>query len=396
MHFLKADKIFPVTSSLIRGGLIVIDDAGVIQDILESDAGIESGNIEHYKGFLVPGFVNSHCHTELSWAKGLINKESRLNDFIVGLEKAKKEVSPEEKKRLIAEGINTMNQNGIVAVADISNTADSVTTKKISPLYFHNFIEVFGSDENKAVSIFDKALALEEMFKDQLPGNSVSITPHATYSVSEPLFEMISSHNKQLISIHHQENEDENEFFKYGTGKLAERRKLFNPEAAEWSATGKSPVESISQYLDSQTKTLLVHNTVSKAEDFEFAQKYFSDIFWCLCPNANLYIENRLPDIEMMISKGCRITFGTDSLASNDTLSILSEIKTLLNNFPSLTFEDVLQWATLNGALLLGKNATLGSFEKGKSPGVVHISGVENADKKLRKTASQLIIPAKP
>lgn len=396
MHFLKADKIFPVTSSPITGGVIVIDDAGVIQDILKSDAGIESGNIEHFEGFLIPGFVNTHCHTELSWAKGLISKANGLNNFIVDLEKAKTNIAEEEKAILISYSLKEMERSGIVAVADISNTFNSISAKKGSSLYFHNFIEIFGSDEKNAEAIFNKALALESDFKAQLPGNSASITPHATYSVSSALFSLISNYNKQLISIHHQENEDENEFYKYGTGKLAERRKLFNPEAAEWSATGKSPVESISQYLDFQTKTLLVHNTVSTAEDVEFAQKYFSDLFWCLCPNANLYIENRLPDIEMMISKRCRITLGTDSLASNDELSILSEIKTVLKNFPALTFDEILKWATFNGAGLLGKSATLGSFEKGKSPGVVHISGVGNEIVKLSNASSKLIIPAKP
>lgn len=396
MKFLKADKIFPVTTLPVPGGVIVVDDAGVIQDILESEKGIESGNIQYFEGYLVPGFVNTHCHTEFSWAKGLIKKHGGLNHFIVELESAKDKIPEEEKKRLINSELKEMERNGIVAIADISNTSDSISAKKDSVLYFHNFIEIFGSGEKKAEAIFNYALALESDFKAQLPGNSVSITPHATYSVSPALFRAISHYNKQLISIHHQENEDENDFYRNGTGKLAERRKLFNPDAPDFKPTGKSPIQSISQFLDPQTKTLLVHNTVSTEEDIQFAQKYFSDLFWCLCPNANLYIENRLPDVEMMISKECRITLGTDSLASNDELSILSEIKTLVRTFPILTFEEILKWATVNGALFLGKTASLGSFEKGKSPGVVHISGIGNADEKLRNAASQLIIPAKP
>lgn len=396
MHFLKADKIFPVTSSPVTGGVLAMDDSGIIKDILTNDEGIESCNIKYYEGYLVPGFVNTHCHTELSWAKGLIKKHGGLNNFIVELEKAKNAISEGKKKHLIQSGFYEMERGGIVALADISNTSDSILAKQNSSLYFHNFIEVFGSDDNISEKIFEKAKELEQNFSAQLPRSSVSITPHATYSVSPALLRAISHYNKQLISIHHQENEDENEFFLKGTGTLAERRKRFNPMAQDFEPTGKSPIQSISQFLDSQTKTLLVHNTVTKEKDIEFALKYFSDLFWCLCPNANLYIENRLPDVEMMIGKGCRLTVGTDSLASNDALSILSEIKTLLRAFPKLTFEEILRWATLNGAEFMGKSSALGSFEKGKSPGVVHISGIENTTDNLRNSASQLIIPANP
>src|SRR5690606_16488975 len=87
-------------------------------------------------------------------------------------------------------------------------------------------------------------------------------------------------------------------------------------------------------------------------------------------PNAILYIEDRLPKIDLFIKSRLPVVLGTDSLASNDKLCILSEIKTLLEHFPQLSLEKSMEWATLNGAKYLGIDATYGSLEIGKKPGL--------------------------
>src|SRR4029078_1276708 len=86
------------------------------------------------------------------------------------------------------------------------------------------------------------------------------------------------------------------------------------------------------------------------------------EIFWCLCPNANLYIENALPPIELFRQNNCNIVLGTDSYSSNTSLNILDELKTLQKNFPSIAFEEMLPWATSNGAKALGIASKFGSF----------------------------------
>lgn len=105
--------------------------------------------------------------------------------------------------------------------------------------------------------------------------------------------------------------------------------------------------------------------------------------FFCLCINANQYIENALPPIEMLRKNNCTIVLGTDSLASNWSLNILDEIKTIKQNFPAIALEEMLQWATINGAKALQMENDLGSFEKGKKPGVVLIDEQKLAVKSI-------------
>ena len=105
--------------------------------------------------------------------------------------------------------------------------------------------------------------------------------------------------------------------------------------------------------------------------------------YWCVCINANLYIENALPPIELIRNNQCKIVLGTDSLASNDALSIVAEMKKIKQHFPSIPLSEILQWATLNGAAALQLEQALGSFEKGKTPGVVLLDDNLNSAKRL-------------
>ena len=106
-------------------------------------------------------------------------------------------------------------------------------------------------------------------------------------------------------------------------------------------------------------------------------QRRTAELFFCLCPNANLYISGLLPDPDLLLRYNSVIVVGTDSLASNHQLCILEELKTLQRQFPSVATATLLQWATLNGARALQLDGVLGSFEPGKQPGVVLIEHAE-------------------
>lgn len=397
MLYLSADCIIPIEGDPCFGSVLAMQENGTIEGIFsKSELSGSLHEIIHYKGILCPGFVNTHCHLELSWAKGLISEGEGLDYFIWQLEKYKKSVSETFIRAAIEKAAYEMEQSGIVATADIVNGKQTLEFKRKSSPYFHTFIEVFGSNPANASAIFAKAANLKTEFEMQHPGCTVSIVPHATYSLSEELFRLVAfSGNGKLLSMHHQENDDENLFFMDGSGPIASRRYAFNPDLPRYTGTGKRPMESIAGYFGPGQKMLLVHNTVSENQDIAFVQDYFENVYWCLCPNANLYIEKRLPEIDLFRKNNCRITVGTDSLASNYQLSILEEIKTIQQNFPHIPLTELLRWSTLNGAQLLGLEQKLGSFIKGKRPGVVLI---ENADIRTMKfkpeTTSRLIIPA--
>ena len=397
MKYLSAPIIIPITSPPAYNSVLAVTDNGNIDGIYKLDE-LREATIEiiQYDGVLCPGFINTHCHLELSWAKGLIAEGCGLDAFVRQLENHRKTVPESKVRDAIQQAASEMLQSGIVATADIANGNQTLVFKNTTKQFFHTFIEVFGSNPSFAVFIFEKALLLKKQFAEHGFPNKVSIVPHATYSLSEELFRLISAEESlSLLSIHHQENLDEKLFFYDGSGSIADRRKAFNPDIQPFLGTGKRPMESIAGYFHHDQKLLLVHNTVSEQQDIDFVQHYFKHPYWCFCPNANLFIENRLPDIELFRTNNCTITLGTDSLASNHQLSVFDEIKTLQQHFPHIPFAELLKWGTINGAHFLGLEHQLGSFEKGKSPGIVLIENMDVQTLKLTpESTSRLIIPA--
>ena len=326
-----------------------------------------------YEGILVPGFVNTHCHLELSHLKDQIPEHTGLLQFVGQVMKTRAADASAIQDAMYAAD-REMYENGIVAIGDISNVAASKQPKLDSALYYQTFIEAMGFNPENARDIFAQALQLQADFAP-LPA---TVVPHAPYSVSDPLMHLISEQaalDGSSITMHNQETAAENEFFQKKSGGFLDLYAFLGLNLDFYHPPGVSSLQAtLSKLPDS--RVLLVHNTQTTSADLEFAKSQNKDVFWCLCPNANLYIENQLPDVGMLQAAGLRVTLGTDSLASNHQLSILKEMHTLQLH-KQVRLETLLQWATLNGAAFLGIEDQYGSFDTGKKPGVILLEHVE-------------------
>lgn len=390
MRKLTADWIFPVSSAPIKDGILVVDDSGRIADVINPEhTNYKIADTEYFPGIICPGFVNTHCHLELSYFKGKIPEKIGLNAFLIFLDEIRKQTQTEFREEAMYLAEKEMLNNGIVAVGDISNTLDTLELKQIKKLFYHTFVEVFGSDPQQARFRFGYAKEIFDFYHSN-GLSAVSIVPHSPYSVSNQLFELIKQHaiaNNSHLSMHHQESEDENLLFMNKTGNVLERMKNYGVDFSAFQPTGKRPLESVAPFLLKNNPMLLVHNTVSQEKDMIFASEHFKNLWLALCPNANLYIENRLPNISLFNKMGLQLTIGTDSLASNRHLSVLEEMKTISQHFPEIKLQEILSWATLNGAKFLQADKFLGSFEKGKIPGAILIKEMDSEHLLLTKAS---------
>jgi cytosine/adenosine deaminase-related metal-dependent hydrolase len=375
MKSFRADYVFPIYADPIKNGIVTVDDQGKIIAVTDSNKP-PSGHVQQVSGIICPGFVNTHCHTELSHLKDKVKPKGGLVNFIKDVQSLRN-TDQQEVLDAIAKADQEMYDNGIVAVGDISNTNNSVAMKKQSKLYYHTFVETFGFLPEKATEVFEKALALLNEFK---PG-SCSVTPHAPYSVSKELFKLIKKHSdnndENLLSIHNQECEDENKFYRYKLGAFLELYEHFGMDISYFKPQARNSVQSIIPLLSNKQKVLLVHNTCTNLKDIYFIKRFDRKINWCFCPNANLYIEGRLPKIDLFVDQGFNITLGTDSLASNSKLCILNEMRAIQQKFPSISLPRLVEWGTRNGAEYLGIDDEKGTLEAGKTPGLNLISGLD-------------------
>lgn len=392
MQKLTADHIFPITSAPIKNGVVILDDHGKIL-ALDRRENHDPTSLELHRGVIVPGFINAHCHLELSHMKGVARTGTGLLPFLHTVVNFR-DVSQEQIDEAIEKGDREMYDAGIVAVGDISNKADTAAVKNKSKIRYYTFVEMFDFlKDDWAQKTFD---GYYEVFKQQANGNGnrKSCVPHAPYTVSSKLFQLINEANQSsaTVSIHNQETIHEDEFFLKKTGDFIEFYKEFKIPVDEFQPSGKPSIYYALERMDPQHRTLFVHNTMTLPGEIRAAQEWSTaNCYWATCPNANLYIENRLPNYRHFLDMGAKVCIGTDSLTSNWQLSVLEEMKTIARFQSYVDFETLLRWATLNGAEALGFDDDLGSIEVGKTPGLNLLDLEEDLKLKPSTTVKRLI-----
>lgn len=392
-----ADLIFDGYQFLPANNVLITDVTGVIVDIVPlKNAG---DDIQTFNGILCPGFINAHCHLELSHMKGQISTNIGLTAFILKVV-FERSANVAELLTAIEQAEADMLNSGIVAVGDICNNTITIHQKRKNKLYYHNFIESSGFTAAVAPARFDSSLQTYHQFSAISKANS--LVPHAPYSISPELFSLLNKFtDNAIISIHNQETAAENELFDKKEGDFLAMYATMNIDITDFKPSGKTSLQTYLPWLTQRKSLILVHNICSSEADIDFEKLQTSNLppfipsatlnnqfqitnlqqpatYYCLCANANLYITGKLPNVPLLIDQQCKIVLGTDSLASNHQLNMLAEIKTLQQHFSQVPLQTMLQWATINGAVALQINDVFGSFEKGKKPGLVHIDHIHD------------------
>lgn len=342
-------------------------------------------------GALVPGFVNAHCHLELSHMKGMFTRGVGMNDFVCQITGIRNNKTHQQILDCIQQWLDYMWSSGVSALADISNCDDSFAAKASSPMYSRTFLEVLDTEPKNCARVMAAAAELKE--KADALGLDAAPTPHAYYTMSRELITASSAAGLAagVLSYHSEESPQEQEMSKFGRGPLYDSRLAQGFTMPP--VTGKS---TLMYYFDILGQIhpapylehiLLVHEVTMEEEGMDRVLAEMPNAFIALCPMSNIYIHKQLPPVPLMKSKGLKLCIGTDSLSSNDSLDMVTEMLCLQENFPQIDLQDLLTWACSNGATFLGKQDLLGSFEPGKVPGIVCIDHL-SADGRLT-TASR-------
>ena len=377
MRIISANSIFNGINFLSQEMALVIDDFGLLKDIVKKTE-IQSSEIEHYDGIIAPGFVNAHCHLELSHLFSHIDPKTGLIEFLKQVIAKRNNFNKKEQEDAAIEADFKMWESGIVAVGDISNIDTTFKTKANSKIYYHTFIELIGLNPLHSETIFEKGLSLlKELENYNLIG---SLAAHAPFSSSKLLINKIANYNSSnnlAFSIHNQESEEETKFF---AGRPSGINDLFDYLNIDINWFIPPKTSSLLSYLDEipNKKSLLVHNTFCKEEDIIASKHKF--INWCFCPGANLFIENTLPNCDLFLNHNQNWCIGTDSLASNQKLDMCFEASILLAKSPSISIESILKALTYNGAKALGIEDKFGKLIIGKNTG---LNLIQHSDKQL-------------
>ena len=370
---------------VLNGFVEMEDDGTVVRTGICADPAAEP---VFYDGAIAPGFVNAHCHVELSYLKGQFRKGTGMAGFIDQINEMRDNKSMEEKLHDLTVAMDSLWEQGVVAMADISNCADSFAIKARHPMYTRTFLEVFGTEPEDCDAVMEGVMKLKAVADGF--GIDAAPAPHACYTMSPELVTAVSVEGLKsgFLSFHSEETEEEEEMLKYGSGKMWENRVKAGMSVPP--VTGKS---SLLYFIDRllagrpapfDEHILLVHECCMDQEGIDAAKAVMNHPFVAVCPLSNLFIHNALPPIGLMRRNGLKVCVGTDSLSSNDDLNIVDELFCLQRNFPEVPLGELLTWASRNGAEFLAR-PEFGTLEPGKRPGVVLI---DNLDADGRLTAA--------
>ncbi len=375
----------------IRNGYVEYDADGRITAVGECGP-----DEEVRQGAIVPGFVNSHCHIELSHLHGKFRKGTGMAGFIDQINALRDWAGSDVKARLTQEWMDKMWKDGVSAMADISNDDSSFKVKSAHRLYTRTFLEVFGSEPDMCEEVMADVSGLNKTADAE--GIDAAPTPHSCYTMSPQLLSASAAAGLKsgYLSYHSQESQEEEDLLISGSGAMYENRKRSGMSTPP--VTGESSLKYfIERLADAKPAPydehiLLVHNVCLKQDDIDAARKVMNNVYWAICPLSNIFIHNALPPIPLMRENGLSITVGTDSLSSNDDLDMVKELVCIKQNFPEVPMNEILVWACLNGARFLSKDAFLGSLAPGKTPGIVFVSNVDENGAFTGESRSERIV----
>ena len=382
------------TCKPIVNGFVEYDEAD--GTILEVGACSDPSTEKIIDGAIVPGFVNAHCHVELSHLHGKFRKGTGMAGFIDQINALRDWAGADVKARLTQEWMDKMWKDGVSAMSDISNDDSSFKVKSSHKLYTRTFLEVFGSEPEMCEGVMADVTALKAAADAE--GIDAAPTPHSCYTMSPQLLSASSAAGLEsgYLSYHSQESQEEEDLLISGSGAMYENRKRSGMSTPP--VTGESSLKYFIDRLAAAKPApydehiLLVHNVCLKQDDIDAAKKVMNNVYWAICPLSNIFIHNALPPVPLMRRNGLDITVGTDSLSSNDDLDMVKELVCIRQNFSEIPMNEILVWACLNGARFLSKEKALGSLTPGKTPGIVFVSNVDENGSFTSESKSERVI----
>ncbi|MDA3894542.1 MAG: amidohydrolase family protein [Desulfobacteraceae bacterium] len=372
---LKKNNVEPL-SITHRAGWVLIDPENIIENgFVKTESGkiVDVGQgrgcglsdkiIDHGSGVLMPGLVNAHTHLELSALKNKTNTNSGFIAWVQSVIEKRNEAGEKKLFSGIYDGISELAESGSLIAGEIASLGLSrqpFLNSKISGVWFREYLGVDTS----------ASFECEKISEDKI----VSVAGHAPHTTaSDLLVQLKSVTDKSCLpfSLHLAESKEEVEFIATGKGQWAD---FLNDRKVDTSAiklTGAGPVKYADQMGLLDANTLAVHLVFADNNDIRLLADRHVHV--CICPRSNQVLHRHLPDVPLMVKSGLKLCLGTDSLASNDSLSIFDEMQFLSKSFSDISPTEIVSMATVNGVVALGFEKHFGRLTPGRRARMIYL-----------------------
>ena len=273
-----------------------------------------------------------------------------------------------EFKKSAREGIQQSLAYGTTTLCDIATSGESVQPLLQSGLRAFLFWEVLDLGQPSPRAYWKGML---EKFKSHhAEGHAPSLfhyglSPHSPFTVSKETLGLagkyLSSHRGMPATLHLAESREEWDFFKRGKGPIADRIMTLNPD---WNLPrGTTPTQYLNQCGWLPKLNLAVH--VNQADEKDLSLLAKNRITVVHCPGSHAFFRHASISLPADGRHRIPVCLGTDSLASNSSLSLFREMRLFQKNHPHVASCEILAMVTTKPARALGLGSQLGRMKPG-------------------------------
>ena len=369
---IRARIVVTMHGAPIENGAIAVSenrivDIGRFDDIKTRNAGdaVDLGDQA-----LLPGLINAHCHLDYTCLRGKFPRQKSFTDWIRAINAEKSKLSPKEYLASISEGFAEATRFGTTAIANLTAFPELISQVQppVRTCWFAELIDVRAPEG--ANELVDSAI--ESLGR----GGPRGIAPHALFTASKDLFrrcEEIAQQEHILLTTHLAESREEMEMFRDASGPLYEFMKSIGRSMDDCGNetplrlfVGAPGARALSHWI-------VAHLNELTERDFDLLERSNSKFHIAHCPRSHNYFGHSPFAFERLRSLGFNVCLGTDSLASNKTLSLFDEMRAFQKDFPRVSPEEIFQMVTVNPARALRRENALGQIRSGFEADLVAI-----------------------
>ena len=364
----RCRALIGMTGPPIENGAFVVDgnrfaQAGPAKDILPSFPGkvVDLGDV-----VALPGLINAHCHLEYTLMRGAIMPSRSFSKWVGRINALKRSLTDDDYLRATRQGLEELQRSGVTSVLDIVS-APQVLPRLVPPaIRTWLFLELI--DVRPRPWLDDHAFGSWLFFQQNAKRmGGFGLSPHAPYTASKALYESALSCAallKMPVTTHVAESGEEYEMFAKAGGSLFEFLKKMGRPMVDCG--GKSPLRHLIANGLLNSGCIVVHLNELDEQDLELlSSPEWRNLPIVHCPKSHRFLHHKAFPMEELRKRGLQISLGTDSLASNDSLNLFSEMRMARRNYPSLTPEELLRMTTVYPARAIGQADFLGKIARG-------------------------------
>jgi cytosine/adenosine deaminase-related metal-dependent hydrolase len=362
--YLRADFVLPLVSPPIPHGAVRIEGHQIVAvdtaELLRPVPGEEQ--IDLGAAVLLPGLINSHCHLDYTGFRGSIDPQDSFTNWIKRINAIKRNFTPEDYLQHIAEGFQLSAESGVTTIANVEAFSELLPLLPVPPLRTWWFLELI--DVRSRLNHDDTlmgALSFFDSHPDWLGGFGLS--PHAPYTASVDLYrlaKMCGEKYGMICTTHIAESVEEQQMFSHASGNLYEFMASLGRDNSDCGYG--SALSHLAEHGVLGNNCLLVHLNYLHDYDFELVGSLGSSVVHC--PKCHTYFGHAAFPLRRLQEFGVNICLGTDSLASNNSLDLRSEMRHAVQ-LHGLKAKETVEMVTLNAALALSQKGKLGQLSPG-------------------------------